>query len=90
MRIDIDGNYGIKTDAHNFILGVWESRKDKETGEVVDYLKSVAYCSSLTNVLREYKKKTLLDSTAESFDDVNKLLVRVEDKIDEISEELGI
>ena len=89
MKIDIDGEYGIKSDSRQFILGEWKKRKNKETGDKEEYLSAVAYCGHLSSALHQYKKRALLKSDSKTLNALKCKLEEVEEKIDQISEKLG-
>ena len=89
INIDIDGEWGIQSDAYNIIIGKWGEKENKE-GDLEKVLKSRRYVSTISGALKEYKKLQVRSSDAESFENLAELVKELDNKIEGITEELGV
>lgn len=84
MDINIDDEYKIGSDSLQFTLRKKGFIKDK-----ISYT-TVGYFPSLSGVLKSYKKEKLLRSECTDFDEVLTKVLELDNKIEEISKQLGI
>ena len=90
INIELDGDYVLKSNSRSFIIAKYNEVKGEETGEIKKQIQSPKYPSTLSHALKIYKKEKVLNADVESFEDLLEVIIEVDEKIDKISEELGI
>jgi len=70
MHIEIDDNYAIGSDQHQFILKKKDKRMNKETGEMEEYWRPDSFFSTLSGLANHLILQHTRDSAATSIADL--------------------
>ena len=80
MKILVDENTYLESDENQFILKKYTGKFDKKTEKEI--FKVLAYCNTLNGALKHLKKIMILESDAETFQELLQHIKKIDEKID--------
>lgn len=84
LELVIDERYVVKADKYNFVLWKLEDVKDKETGEIKQKWKDIAFYSQLSFALKRYASEKIKEENKLNIKDLVVKLKELEKHIEKV------